>query len=269
MIDHKQNFKISHPPPYIEKQIVPVLKKNDLTKEVVWTYLVARKFAENQQTLINLLCDAVEVVPANSEIWLEAYLQPTRKNENKYWKSRADLSIGHLELVPNTKHRVSCNGEWVCIVESKWYDHLHENSNYPQILQLSQLVEHALLLHKLENFPKRVYVTLLTPQYFKDRKGQCSKRNYWQICQDYTTDNISLKNDLKLCKLPFLNKGMKNLLDRVEALHLNWITFEDLLGLPELVTHHALGKYQTTYSTWQQVFKEMNAEELYRELLRQ
>lgn len=262
-----QNFNISHPPPYIEKQIAPVLKINDLTKGVVWTYLVAKKYAAKQQTLINLLCNVEEIVPENSKIWLEAYLQPTRENENEYWKSRADLSVGCFELIPNTKHRISSNGDWVCVVESKWYDDIHINPNYPKILQLSQLIEHALLLHdKAGTFPKRVYVTLLTPQYFKDRKGQFSERNYWQKFQDYTTDNISLKNDLKLCTLPFLKHNIETLLNRIEALSLNWITFEELLGLPELVTPHVPGKYQTTFSNWQQVFKEMGAEELYKEL---
>ena len=65
---------LMHPPHYVEVQIRPVIKSNDMTKEVVWTYLVARKYENDQKTLCNLLCGQSEDMPDDSKIWLEAYL---------------------------------------------------------------------------------------------------------------------------------------------------------------------------------------------------
>ncbi len=91
---------LMHPPHYVEVQIRPVIRSNDMMKEVVWTYLVARKYENDHKTLCKLLCGQNEEMPFNSKIWLEAYLYPTRvrQEEVQYWRSRADLSMGHLEL---------------------------------------------------------------------------------------------------------------------------------------------------------------------------
>ena len=102
-----QNNKIFHPAPYIEEQVAPVLKANDLSKEVVWTYLVARKYQDNQAELIKKICGVDESLPQEAKIWLEAYLYHTRQRdeERQCWRSRADLSVGHLELAENRKRK--------------------------------------------------------------------------------------------------------------------------------------------------------------------
>lgn len=265
-----QISNIFHPVPYIEKQIAPVLKANDLSKEVVWTYLVARKYQDNQTDLIKKICGVDEPLPIESKIWLEAYLHPTRKRQEevKCWRSRADLSVGHLEIVEDRDSQIRANGEWINIVESKWYDDIHPNSKYPEILQLSQLIDHALLLQDTSgNFPKRVYVTLLTPQYFKDKKGPFSARNYQEKFKKYTSSRTALKIDLKLCPLTFLNHNIEILLERIDSLILRWVTFEELLGLPELVSHKIPGKYQTNLLSWKQVFNKIDMSNTYEELL--
>ena len=65
-----QNNKIFHPAPYIEKQVAPVLKANDLSKEVVWTYLVARKYQDNQAELIKKICGVDESLPQEAKYGL-------------------------------------------------------------------------------------------------------------------------------------------------------------------------------------------------------
>ena len=179
---------LKHPPHYVEVQICPVIKSNDTTKEIVWTYLVARKYENDHRTLCKLLCAKNEEVPNNSKIWLEAYLHPTRmrQEEVNYWKTRADLSMGHFEGVEDRQLQIRSNGNWVCICESKWSDDIHQNKEFPQILQFSQLIEHAILLHdRNNNFHERVYITLITPQYFKEQHSIFSKRNYWRKYHDY------------------------------------------------------------------------------------
>lgn len=264
-----QKTRVFHPAPYVERQIAPVIQANGMTKEVVWTYLLAKKYENIHQNLVKKLCEAEETIPENSKICLEAYLHPTRirQEEVKYWRSRADLSVGHLELNADREYQIRSNGSWVCICESKWFDDIHQNSQFPEILQLSQLIEHALLIHDNGGkFPERVYVTLITPRYFKERQGKFSERKYWKKFNDYTTDMALLEKDLHLCPLPFLKHDLEILISRVDTLKLNWVTFEDLLGLSDLVEDHIPGKYRTTRDTWKQVFKEMGGEDIFIEL---
>ncbi|GAB6194300.1 hypothetical protein JCM39068_40520 [Desulfocastanea catecholica] len=261
---------IIHPLPYVERQIEPAIKNNDLSKEVVWTYLVARKYQDNQDGLVEKLCGVTEELPDDAKIWLEAYLYPTRlrQEELKCWRNRADLSLGHLEIVSDRDSQIRANGEWINIVESKWYDDIHANPKNPRILQLSQLIEHALLLHdKAGNFPERVYVTLLTPQYFKNQEGPFSDRNYQQKFEKYKSNTIELKTDLQICPITFLCHDLDTLLGRIDALILRWVTFEELLELPPLVSHNVPGKYKTNFHSWKQVFSEIGMKSTYYDLL--
>lgn len=261
---------IFHPAPYVERQIAPALENNDLSKEVVWTYLVARKYQNDQEGLVEKICGADEKLPDDAKIWLETYLYPSRlrQEEKNCWRSRADLAMGHLTIVEDRDSQIRANGEWVSIVESKWYDDIHANPKYPQILQLSQLIEHALLLHDTEgNFPDRVYVTLLTPEYFKNQEGPFSGRNYQQKFEKYKCNPIELKTDLQLCPLTFLSHDMDTLLGRIDSLILRWLTFEELLELPPLVNHNVPGKYKVNFNSWKQVFSHIGMESIYYDLL--
>lgn len=272
MSSNKNITNIFHPAPYLERQVSPVLENNNMTAEIVWTYLIARKYESDLPLLVNKLCGHEEDLPNNAKIWLETYLYPTRirKEEGKYWRSRADLAIGCIGHVGGKEAQIRADGDWICIAESKWFDDIHPNSRFSNILQFSQLIEHALLLHdKNGKFPERVYVTLITPEYFKDQKGPFSRRDYWEKYQDYTTDRKLLENDLRLCPLTFLKHDVETLTRRIGALTLNWVTFENLLGLPNLVEHHIPGKYRTTRKTWKQVFGEMNRQDLFVELTKE
>ena len=264
------NEKIFHPAPYIDRQVAPALRSNDLTKEVVWTYLVAIKYADNQSSLVKLLCGIEEELPDDSRIWLEAYLHPTRKRkeEKNFWKSRADLSVGHLELVKGRDSQIQSCGDWVCIVESKWYDDIHQNSKFPDILQLSQLIEHAILMHDSSGkFPERVYVTLLTPNYFRENKGPFSDRQYKEKYNKYKISTSYLKEDLKLCNLAFFEYDLDTLLERIDSLILRWVTFEEVLGLPELVGPQVPGKYKINMISWKQIFKKIGMADVYEKLV--
>ena len=258
---------LMHPPHYVEVQIRPVIKSNDMTKEVVWTYLVARKYENDHKTLGKLLCAQSEDLPHDSRIWLEAYMHPTRmrQEEVQYWRSRADLSMGHLQGVEDRQLQIRSNGNWVCICESKWSDDIHQNKQFPQIFQFSQLIEHAILLHdKSNNFPERVYVTLITPRYFQDQHSAFSKRNYWRKYHDYKSSKESLAEDLRLCPLHFLEYDINTLIGRINAIKFNWVTFEELLGLPDLVGDYTSCKYKT----WEGVLKEMGRGDLFYELIK-
>ena len=253
--------RIVHPPHYIERQIRPAIKKNNMDAEVVWTYILARIYENDIDKLAGLLCGKEEPVPSNSRIWLEAYLHPTRamRQEQKSWKTRADLAIGCLENVQNRKNQLRAAGDWIGIAEAKWFDDIHENSSFPEIYQFSQLIEHAILMPNRDaSFPERVYVTLITPRYFKDCNGPSCHRLYATKYLSYIQDKGSLVKDLKLCPLNFYNGfDLATLISRVDALTLRWITFEELLGVDELVEPSILGKYGTRPGTWGDVLGEV------------
>lgn len=264
------DHRIYRPPGYIEKQISPVISADNLSREVVWTYLVALKHHDDQQSLVNKLCGSVETLPGDSKIWIEAYMHPTRtlREEVKWWRSRADLAIGYLKGVKGRKHQIQGSGEWINIVEAKFYDDIHPNSKYPEIYQYSQIIEHALLLHDSSgNFPERVYVTLLTPRHFKESRESLSHRRYKEKFEEYNRDKSILRSDLKLCPLRFLEYDLDTLLSRIDSLILRWVTFEDLLGLPDLVNHRVPGKYQVTVTSWEQVFDMVEMKQQYKLLV--
>ena len=47
----EKTINILHPDPYVERQVMPVLENNKMTSEVVWTYVVARKYQEKLSEL--------------------------------------------------------------------------------------------------------------------------------------------------------------------------------------------------------------------------
>ena len=263
------SISLFHPAPYVDVQIRPAIQNNILGAEVVWTYLVARKTIKAPQAIVRKLCGTNEQLPEESSVWLETFLFPTRirKEEQKTWKIRSDLAIGHLELANDRNNQIQSNGEWLCIAESKWFDDIHANGKIPGIYQLSQIIDHALLLHDRKGqFPERVYVTLITPRYFKEKQGKFSERLYWSKYNDYKSDPEKLENNLRLCPIPFLKHDADTLVKRIEALRLNWITFEELLDLPNLVEDQVPGKYKVTMGNWKQIFTAMGEDELYYEL---
>jgi len=265
---------LKYPADYIKVQISPVITENkDMTKEIVWTYLIARKYKNDYPCDYAKLAEKLGVkekmMPEKSKIWLEAYLQPTRSKEGKTWMTRADLAMGHLKEISRKENQFqSSGGEWVCIVESKWYDNMHFTSTPEKINQLLKIIEHALLLHDDQGrFPKKVYVTLVTPKYFKEGFGKFSHRDYSNIYNEYNKPGkLKLKKDLALYNLSFLNHDLETLIGRTRALILNWVTFEELLDLPNLVEHHRPGKYRVTINSWKEIFSKMGMDDQYNKL---
>lgn len=173
--------------------------------------------------------------------------------------------MGHLEEIKGRENQIQgSGGEWVCIVESKWYDDIQTNTVDDGSNQLLKIIEHALLLHDNKgNFLKSVYVTLVTPKYFMEGLGKFSYRKYPKKYKEYKNEPEKLKKDLALCTFPFLKHDIETLINRADALKLNWVTFEELLELPNLVEHHRPGKYRVTIDSWKEIFSEMDMDDLY------
>jgi hypothetical protein len=264
--------KILHPPPYIQRQIRPALEADDLSSEVVWTYLLAKIYEDKLPLLAEKLCGRKEELPAEPSVWLEAYLYPTRKRsfEGKFWKVRADLALGHLKLAGGRARQVLADGSWICIAESKWLSDIDNNSRFSEVSQLAQLIEHALLLHddKDGRFPERVYVTLITPAYFKQPHDHFSNMAYYEKYHEYQGSIDSLVRELRVSDFPFIRHDLETLIQRVSCLKLNWVSFDELFGLPGLVETQIPKMYKTSRKTWRQVFSELDRLDLLEELLR-
>jgi len=249
-----ETSSLMHPCCYLRRKIIPRIVKNKTKEEIVWTYLVARKYENNHRELSRILCSRYQDIPDKSRIWIEAHLQPTRQNEGDCWETCADLSMGRLDRIENTKMQVQAGGDWVCICESKWHRDIDE---YPDgTNQLCKIIEHALLLHNKDgSFHNRVYVTLITPKSFKYPTHKFFQRKYQDTFRAYLEDKNSLEEDLRKCHLEFLDYKMKKTVkERISALELNWVTFEELLQLPNLVEKCIPGKYRVTIDTWEEIF---------------
>lgn len=267
MATHKA--KINHPPAYIQKQIRPAIERNDLSAEVVWTYLLAKKYQNDPTLLAGKLCGHPEKMPEGGGIWLETYLAPTRQQqyEQNSWKIRADLAIGYVKPLKGRVRQIMAGGNWICVVESKWFDDIHSNAKFPEVNQLAQLIEHALLLHDEKgSFPERVYVTLLTPAYFMQPHAHFLNKMYFTKYHEYNTDKMNLISDLRTCTLPYDSHGINTILERIEHLILNWLSFDNLLNLPDLVKARIPDKYETNRQTWEQIASETNQLNILEEL---
>lgn len=110
-------------------------------------------------------------------------------------------------------------------------------------------------------FPERVYVTLITPRYFKNREGPFSFRQYHDKFWQYKNNKEQIIQELEKCALSFYeNFDRVTLLNRINNnLILNWVTFEDLLSIDGMVHHQVPGKYRTRVNTWEEVFNSMRS----------
>jgi len=178
-----ENSSLVHPTFYVPRKITPRVRNNDTDSEIVWTYIAAKKYENDHKELSRILCGEKKELPADSKIWLEAHLQPTRKFEGSSWMTTADLSIGYLEKIENHELQLRSKGSWVCICESKWKSDIDIKKHFEGTNQLSKLIDHALLMHDKKGvFPGRVYVVLITPKYFRDKSGM---KIYHQVFNKY------------------------------------------------------------------------------------
>jgi hypothetical protein len=164
---------------------------------------------------------------------------------------------------------ISGKGDWICIAESKFFSDIRDATNLEGISQLTKIIDHALLLSdKYGNFYSRVYVTIITPRYFKNNQGEFSQTRLWNQFNQYKDNPESLVSDLRLCKLPF-RKGCDadTLIDRIPALELRWISFEKLLGVHEIVEDHKPKKFRVLFDSYEEVCKLAGLEDVYLDII--
>lgn len=255
--------KLILPPEYEKKQLYPSLIKNKLYDERLWTYLVAKYYGRNAEELAQRLCGVVEKLPDNTSIWLEARAFPSRMYEGN---SQIDLAIGHLQKRMGTKHGVQPKGgDWICFAESKWRSDIDcRTTGEESRNQLCRIMENGLMACDDRGiYPQRVYVTLITPKCFKEHP---KTRLFGYKYLDYYGNKDFLQKDIELCRF-LLRRGDKEILtSRVNALSLNWVTFEDLFDLSKPLLEFNTGKRGCTISSWEKVLELLGDTDLFNDI---
>jgi hypothetical protein len=204
--------------------------------EKAWTLLVADAFeqAPDQRTLCRQLCGSDVPVREHLDIWFEAQPWSSRQGPRSDNESRSklDLAFGnalqHQAIQPGGEPEAH-DDSWVCFVDAKCLADSSTGVAFdPTRNQLTRAIENALCFETASGLPRDVYFTLLTPRLFKDDAVGVRSRLYAFKMAEYQADRQALWRDVRGCPLP-ARFGHIDIEARMEALHLNWVTFETLL----------------------------------------
>jgi hypothetical protein len=212
---------------------------NIYRNEQVWTMLVATLFAQaaDPSAIIAKLCGDDSVSAQGPlDIWFEAAPIPPRKGRTGKTEGNTmlDLAFGDVRSHRGTgcgieygRHRPH---SWVCFVEAKCLSDCGTRVQYdPLRNQLARVIENLLVFQGKRQFPERLFFTLLTPRVFKKNP---TSRLYGYKIAEYKNEPKKLLADIDSCPIPCRNNAKyeyPDLSKRVDALTINWVTYEDLL----------------------------------------
>ena len=170
-------------------------------------------------------------------------------NGNSEGNSEIDLMLGDLSNRKNTTAGVgysqpdNSDGR-ACLVEAKWLSDIACKTTHDwERNQLARVIETALTFQGNLQFPDRIHVTLLTPAVFKNHRDQLGSRLYCYKWHEYTNqcgriNADAIKLDIDRSCIPSRPAGKvwscPDLDQRLEKLHLHWVTYEDVINsMPE------------------------------------
>ena len=216
-----------------------------LHDEQIWTSLLAFGYRQQPEALFKALTGVDYSGTQECQSWLEALPMSPRLGEGN---SNIDLACGALDGRGKSGIQYHPTGP-VCLVEAKWNSDISGYTSHdPHRNQLARVIEnaatlqhHAPLTEKQDakgtkptgELPDDVYVTLLTPSVFKQKApfSRLYAFKYWE----YKLQRYQLFADIvHQATGPRKDKGWeypKDILHRLEKVHLRWVTFEDLFWL--------------------------------------
>lgn len=212
--------------------------------EKVWTFLVATLFdtVPDQSNMVERLCGEPLNMDHRLDIWFEGQPIPPRKGTagDSEGNTKLDLAFGHVVPREGTGAGIAYGppqpGSWVCFVEAKCLSDCSTTVSYdPLRNQIARVIENLLCFQGEGQFPERLFFTLLTPRLFMQHPNA---RLYGYKMREYF-DHEKLLTDIKQCCIPCRsNSGYiyPDLLDRLGALRMKWVCYEDLLE-PEFGTN--------------------------------
>jgi hypothetical protein len=230
--------------------------RGGLEDERVWTHLftygfvaprvdVPRGLAALSAALTDGACAGRQ--PARAVLEMQPLSARCGRRGETETNSEIDLTVGDLARRPARGGQgMSASGigfwptsvpTWINLAEAKWLSDIAYRTTYdPGRNQLARVIETALTFQNqacTPSFPEQVFVTLLTPAYFKASRNR-RKRHYASLFREYETDKSALLQDIGDALIDPRNQPgvfvRPKMVERVEALRLKWVTFEDLLA---------------------------------------
>lgn len=209
--------------------------KSELKDEQLWTYLVACGYAvagpKGVAKLAEILTQGLGKTNDSSKIWMEMLPLPPRQQEGN---THLDLAVGCIVKRESTDSGIELADEaepWVCFCEMKWDSDIATSVTYdPARNQLARVIENALCFqNKQGKYADKVFVTLVTPVFYLDERPK--SRLYYYKYEDYMKDPQLLSADLDNCLLKKATYYPECIDSRINALKLNWITYDNLFDL--------------------------------------
>jgi hypothetical protein len=233
----------------------------DYYEEQVWTFLIAAGFAstgvQGIRKLAHILTGCTDLeIGEEDKIWLEALPYPPRYKEGN---TNLDMALGRIspsELDEGETHsetkgngiKYGGDGGFICFCEMKWYSDISKDVTHDKHRnQLVRVIDNALMFEDEEDMlPERIFVTLVTPKVFKERKPK--SRLYAYKFEEYANERAILE-DLEGCRLLYRPKPerkkekeekvqyhqekLSQVKGRLQRHELKWTTYEDLMDAME------------------------------------
>jgi len=228
--------------------------------EKVWTFLFSCGYAVNGKPgireLTRIMTGADQVQPSHPQIWFEVLPIPPRKYEGN---TSVDLALGTISPRKPTKGGIQLDcleqKTWVCFCEMKFYaDIASDTTHDSQRNQLLRVIENALCFQNSEIHAERVYVTLVTPEIF--RNAELKSKLYQYKFEEYQSNCISIISDLNGCSSNIRREANwrypVDMARRTVDLNLNWVTYEELFDhMPHPIEAFQSEIYSELSSFWE------------------
>lgn len=232
----KINERLFHPNFYGDDHNFLLKKRKILSgsglcrDEALWTFLAACGYAMSGSDGVARFAEILTGMDLpqceDSKIWLETRPLPPRKKEGN---TNLDLALGSIARRETTKSGVELNpnsNSWICFCEMKWNSDISASvANDPRRNQLIRVIENAVCFQHTGQFTERLFVTLVTPECFKVRFPK--SRLYQFKFREYRASESNIMKNLA-SPLQKRSHYPDNITERVKALTLRWVTFDDL-----------------------------------------
>lgn len=203
--------------------------RSECYDEQLWTFVLACLYAMDGEGPSKLAAQLTKTEDITADkLWFEVKSRSPRINEGQ---TVLDLALGDINLRKGTRSGIELgSGKTNNIVfcEFKWCSDLDYRVSYDlHRNQLARVIENALFFRSSDGrFAKQAHVCLVTPKIFRERNA--FSRFYRYKWNEYDREGHQfLIADLRDCKLEY-EHGLPNISDRVRALRLSWMSYEQI-----------------------------------------
>ena len=235
-------------------KIMKAIKSDNIYgNEAVWNFLISSILSNplSQKKYFQFFCNDSVPITSIYDIWFESQPVSPRKDKQGHTEGRTRLDIAFGSITSRQKigsKQLSKSGiqydhqnedEWICFIEGKFDSELSKRTAHDSSKnQLTRVIENALCFQGKGYFPKKLYVTMLTPKAYHNNLN----KNYYKKFKEYKKKPGVIIKDIESSQIK-QRPSMKdwnypNLEERIKWLTLNWISYEDIIrreyNIPDL-----------------------------------